>query len=98
MTGQRLNSEEVRHIARLARVGMSDAEVESMRGQLSNILGHFDVLQELDTEGVEPTGHSADVETVLRADAAGESMRLEDALANAPRREGDFVRVRAVLE
>ena len=98
MTGQRLDSEEVRHIARLARVGMTDDEVELMRGQLSNILSHFDALQELDTGDVEPTGHSADVETVLRADTADESMRLEDALSNAPRRDGDFVRVRAVLE
>ena len=98
MTGQRLNSEEVRHIARLARVGMTEDEVEMMRGQLSNILSHFDALRELDTDDVEPTGHSADVETVLRADTADESMRLEDALSNAPRRDGDFVRVRAVLE
>ena len=98
MNGQRLNSEEVRHIARLARIGMTEDEVELMRGQLSNILSHFDALQELDTGAVEPTSHSADVETVLRADAADESMRLEDALSNAPRREGDFVRVRAVLE
>ena len=98
MTGQRLDSEEVRHIALLARIGMTEAEVETMRGQLSNILDHFDVLQELDTEDVEPTGHSADVDTVLRGDAAAASMDREDALSNAPRREGDFVRVRAVLE
>ena len=98
MTEQRLNSEEVRHIALLARIGMTEAEVELMRGQLSNILSHFDVLQELDTDDVEPTSHSADVETVLRDDTAAASVDKEDALANAPRREGDFVRVRAVLE
>ena len=98
MTEQRLNSEEVRHIARLARVGMTEAEVELMRGQLSNILRHFDSLQQLDTDDVEPTGHSADVETVVRDDTVVPSIRREDALSNAPRREGDFVRVRAVLE
>jgi len=94
----RLSTEEVRHIALLARVGMTDDEVEQMRDQLSNILGHFDSLQELDTDGVEPTGHAADVETVMRKDRVAESIDRDDALSNVPRREGDFVRVRAVLE
>jgi aspartyl-tRNA(Asn)/glutamyl-tRNA(Gln) amidotransferase subunit C len=94
----RLSTEEVRHIALLARVGMTDDEVELMRDQLSNILGHFDSLQELDTDGVEPTGHAADVETVMREDRVAESIDRDDALSNVPRREGDFVRVRAVLE
>ena len=98
MTEQRLDSDEVRHIALLARIGMTEAEVELMRGQLSNILSHFDVLQELDTDDIEPTGHSADVDTVLRDDRVAASIDREDALSNAPRREGDFVRVRAVLE
>jgi aspartyl-tRNA(Asn)/glutamyl-tRNA(Gln) amidotransferase subunit C len=94
----RLSTEEVRHIALLARVGMTDDEVELMRDHLSNILGHFDSLQELDTDGVEPTGHAADVETVMREDRVAESIDRDDALSNVPRREGDFVRVRAVLE
>jgi aspartyl-tRNA(Asn)/glutamyl-tRNA(Gln) amidotransferase subunit C len=94
----RLSTEEVRHIALLARVGMTDDEVELMRDQLSNILGHFDSLQELDTDGVDPTGHAADVETVMREDRVAESIDRDDALSNVPRREGDFVRVRAVLE
>ena len=98
MTEQRLDSEEVRDIARLARIGMTEAEVELMRGQLSNILRHFDSLQELDTDDVEPTGHSADVETVVRDDTVAASIGREEALSNAPRRDGDFVRVRAVLE
>ena len=94
MTEQQLD---LRHIARLARIGMTEADIELMRGQLSNILRHFDSLQ-LDTDDVEPTGHSSDVETVLRDDTVAASIRREDALSNAPRREGDFVRVRAVLE
>jgi len=94
----RLSTEEVRHIALLARVGMTDDEVELMRDQLSNILGHFDSLQEMDTDGVDPTGHAADVETVMREDRVAESIDRDDALSNVPRREGDFVRVRAVLE
>ncbi len=77
---------------------MSEEEIELMRDQLSNILEHFDVLQQVDTEGVEPTGHSADLDTVMRKDEAAKSRPLEDVLANAPQREGDFLKVRAVLE
>jgi aspartyl-tRNA(Asn)/glutamyl-tRNA(Gln) amidotransferase subunit C len=94
----RLTTEGVRHIATLARVGMTDHEIERMRDQMSNILGHFDVLQQVDTEGVEPTGHSADLESVMRDDVVEASRDIEEMLANAPRRENDFIRVRAVLE
>ena len=94
----RLTEDEVRHIALLARVAMSDEEVEVMRGHLSNILDHFDVLQQVDTEGVEPTRHSADVESVMREDRVDDSLSLDEAMANAPQRKGDLIRVRAVLE
>ena len=94
----KLTTEEVRHIAMLARVGMTEEDIERMRNQISNILEHFDVLKQVDTEGVEPTGHSADLETVMREDEVAPSRPKEDVLANAPQREADFVRVRAVLE
>lgn len=94
----RLTTEEVRHIALLARVGMTEEELERMRDQMSHILENFDVLNQVNTEGVEPTGHSVDMHSVMRDDAARESYPLEDMLANAPDREGDFVKVRAVLE
>ncbi len=93
-----LTTEEVRHIASLARVGMTNDEIEVMRMQISNILGHFQVLQKVDTEGVEPTGHASGVISVMRNDESGSSIPLDDALSNAPRREGDHVRVRAVME
>ena len=94
----RLSIEEVRHIALLARVAMTDEELERMRDEMSNILDHFDVLQQVDTEGVEPTAHTADVRSVMRDDEVRASASKEDVLANAPRREDDFLRVRAVLE
>ena len=94
----RITSDEVRHIAALARVGMTDEEVERMREQLSVILEQFDVLKQVDTEGVEPTGHTVDVSSIMRNDRSLESSPIEDILANAPDREGDLVRVRAVLE
>ena len=94
----RLSAEEVRQVAQLARIGLDDDEVEQMRDQLSNILGHFDVLGNLDTDGVEPTGHSVDVESVTRDDVVEDSLPREEVLSNAPDREADFLRVRAVLE
>jgi len=93
-----LTTEEVRHIALLARVGMTEDEIERMRDQLSSILEQFEALQQVDTEGVEPTGHSADVESVMRDDEVSASHSLDEVMANAPQRDGDFVRVRAVLE
>lgn len=93
-----LTSDEVRHIALLARVGMTDDEIEVMCEQLSGILEHFQVLQQVDTEGVEPTAHSVETHAVLREDEPLDSVLLDNALANAPHRDGDFVRVRAVLD
>ena len=94
----RLSKDEVRYIALLARVGMSDDDIERMRDEMSNILEHFDVLQQVDTEGVEPTGHSADLESVMRDDEVAASQPVEDVFANAPQVDGEFIRVRAVLE
>jgi aspartyl-tRNA(Asn)/glutamyl-tRNA(Gln) amidotransferase subunit C len=94
----RLTTEEVRHIALLARIGMTDEDIEKMRNEMSHIMENFDVLSQVDTEGVEPTGHSVDLDTVMREDKSADSLPREDALANAPLRDGDFVRVKAVLE
>lgn len=93
-----LDREEVEHIALLARIGLSPEEVELFRGQLSDILDQFQVLSELDTQGVTATGHAAGLQMVLRDDEAGDSLETEDVLRNAPRREGERFRVKAVLE
>lgn len=69
-----------------------------MREQMSNILDNIDILNRVDTRGETPTGHSVDLVSVMREDEARDSIPLEDALANAPNREGDFIRVRAALE
>ena len=93
-----ITSDEVRHLALLCRVAMSDDDVELMREQMSDILNSISILNQVDTEGVQPTGHSVDLVSVMRDDSVNPSMSLEDAMANAPTREGDFIRVRAVLE
>ncbi len=68
-----------------------------MRGQLSSILRVFESLQQVDTEGVEPTGHTTEVRTVLRDDEAAESLQRESILENAPDSEAGYVRVRPIL-
>ena len=93
-----LTPEDVRHISLLARVGLTQEESEQYRTQLSDILEHFQVLQEIDTEGVSPTFHPIPVESVMREDESAPSLPKEDVLSNAPNREEDFLRVRAVLE
>ena len=93
-----LTSEEVQHIVLLARVGLTAEELERYRSQLENILEQFQVLQDVDTEGVPPTSQSVPLESVIREDEPRPSLSKEDTLANAPRREDDYFRVRAVLE
>ena len=94
----RLTTEEVRHLAALARIGMTEDELELMRDQMSHILENFEVLEQVDTDGIEPNGHAVGLSTVMRRDQARPSASREDILANAPGRENDFVRIRAVLE
>lgn len=92
-----LSREEVEHIARLARIGMTEEDLEVFGGQLSHILEQFNVLKEVDTEGVPATSHTVDLSSVFRDDEERESLAQEDVLANAPRRDGDYFRVKPVL-
>ena len=93
-----LTSDEVRHIATLARVHLSGDEVERMREQLSGILAHFEALNAINTDDVPPTAQTLDLVNVERADEPRASSPVDDVLANTPRREGDYLRVRAVLD
>ena len=98
LNDERLSADEVRQIAALARISMNDEEVEIMRGQMVNILNNIDVLNNVDTAGVEPTGHSVDVRSAMREDEPTESLRRDDVLLNAPSSEDSFIRVRSVLD
>ncbi len=93
-----LSAAEVRHLAALARVGFSEADVERLRTQLADILDHFQVLREVNTEGVPPTGYSTTAQSVVREDDAGPSLSPEEVLANAPNPQDAFFRVRLILE
>ncbi len=79
-----IEREQVLHVAKLARLGLSDEEIETMAGELSGILEHVDRIAKLDLEGVEPTSHVVELENVLRADKPHQSLAPEVALAPAP--------------
>jgi len=94
----KLSREEVLHIALLARLGLTEAEVDKLGEQLSNILENFEVLQQVDTDGVPPTAQSIALQNVVSDDEVTPSLSQSQVLANAPQKERNFFRVRAVLE
>jgi aspartyl-tRNA(Asn)/glutamyl-tRNA(Gln) amidotransferase subunit C len=91
-----ITREDVVHVARLARLELSEEELERMREQLSAILEAVGKVSELDLEGVEPTAHPLDLVNVLAEDEPRPSLPREDALANAPDPEDGFFGVPAV--
>lgn len=93
-----IQQDDVRHIAKLARLQLDEQELVTYTGQLDRILGFFDQLKQIDTEGVPVTAHPLPVSNAFRDDVARPSLPLEAALANAPQREGDAFRVPKILE
>jgi aspartyl-tRNA(Asn)/glutamyl-tRNA(Gln) amidotransferase subunit C len=93
-----ISREDVEHVARLARLSLSDAERERMREQLSGILAYIDTLRELDTDGVEPTSHAVPLVNVMRDDEVRPGLPREEMLANAPDPAGDLFRVPRIIE
>ncbi|HEX3325092.1 MAG TPA: Asp-tRNA(Asn)/Glu-tRNA(Gln) amidotransferase subunit GatC [Solirubrobacterales bacterium] len=79
-----IDREQVLHVAKLARLRLDEAEVETMTGELSGILEHVDRISALDLDAVAPTSHVVELENVLRADEPHESLSQDAALASAP--------------
>ena len=88
----------VRHIAKLARLKLSDDEVRLFSDQLGQILDYMKQLEKVDVSGLEPLAHPIDASNVLREDEPRESFDPERALQNAPQREGGFFRVPKVVD
>jgi aspartyl-tRNA(Asn)/glutamyl-tRNA(Gln) amidotransferase subunit C len=93
-----LTADEVRWVAHLARLQLTDAELATMTRQLSAIVEYVDLLKQVNTDGIEPLAHALEVRNVFRADEPGTSLPLDEALANAPQRRGEFYAVPAVLD
>src|SRR5215216_903094 len=93
-----MDIDQVRKVARLARLDLSDADLDLMARQLTNILGYVDQLKELNTDGVEPLAHPLPVQNVFRPDELRPSLPVNEALRNAPSRVGDYFGVPAVFD
>jgi aspartyl-tRNA(Asn)/glutamyl-tRNA(Gln) amidotransferase subunit C len=89
---------DVEHVANLARLHLTDEELDRMQEQLSKILDAIDTLQQVDTSRVGPTASVIQLENVMREDAVRPGLSREAALANAPLRDDPFLRVPTVLE
>jgi len=92
-----IDIDQVRHIGVLSRIELSDEEASQLPAQLGAIVEYFGKLNELDTDGVEPMAHAVGTHNVLAEDSPGESLSPDDALANAPARDGDFFMVPKVI-
>jgi len=93
-----ITREEVLHVARLARLALSDAEADRLREQLGRLLDYMKQLDRLDTRGVVPTSHAVEMGTPFREDVVIPFGDREAILSNAPDRQGDFFRVPRIIE
>lgn len=95
-----LAKDEIQHIAKLARLELTDEELKKYGGQLSAVLNYIDQLKEVDVKGVLPTAQVTGLENVLREDEVRDwdKAETEEALAGAPEREGRFIKVKRVIE
>lgn len=93
-----ITRDDVEHVAHLARLYLTDEELDRMQAQLSNILGAIEALRDVDTSHIGPTASVLGLENVMRDDEARPGLTREAALANAPLRDDPFLRVPTVLE
>lgn len=89
--------EEVKHIAKLARIELADSELDKFRGDLNKVLGYIEILKNVDTDGIEPLAQVTGLENSLREDVAMQSPLPDDLLKLAPDRLGRFIKVKKVL-
>ena len=95
---QKIDQEQVKKVAKLSRLDLTDSEIEEFTGQLGAILQYVEKMNELDTENVEPLAHCLPVSNVFREDCVKESLGTEKTLANAPQRDEMFFRVPKILD
>ena len=86
-----LSRSDVEHVAHLARLGLSDAELGVLEGQLNHILDQYAKLAELDTDAIAPTAQTIELENILREDVVRPSLTVDEALANAPAAAGGYI-------
>ena len=92
-----LTRKDVEHVAYLARLGLTEEELERLEGQLNHIVEQYSALAELDTEHIAPTAQTIELENILREDEVRPSFSAEEILALAPQRTGDYFSVPPIL-
>ena len=97
MAEKTLSADDVRHVAKLAQLHLSEQEVEKFTGQLGTILQYVNKISQLDVSGVEPMAHALPIHNVLRDDVVEEPLPVEKTLQNAPERDGDFFAVPKII-
>ena len=95
---KKIDQEQVKKVAVLSRLELSDDEVEEFTAQLGAILNYVEKMNELDTENVQPLSHCLPISNCFREDVVRESLGTEKTLANAPRRDGEFFKVPKILD
>jgi len=93
-----IRKNDVRHIAKLARLKLKDGEIDYFSSQLSNIIDYIDQLKGVDTSNIEPTSHAISIQNVFRKDIVKPSLKTKDVLKNAPSKEGDLFKVPRIIE
>lgn len=96
----KLSKQQTECIAKLARLDLTEEELKKYGSQLSDVLSYIDQLKEVDVNGVEPTAQITGLENVLREDVARDwdEKEIEEALADAPEKEGRFIKVKRVID
>ncbi len=95
---EKIDQDQVRKVAKLSRLELTESEVEEFTGQLSAILDYTEKMNELDTTDVQPLAHCLPLSNCFRDDIVKESLGTEKTLANAPQRDGDFFKVPKILD
>jgi len=93
----KITQKQLEHVTHLARLNLSDQELDTIRGQLDNILSYIDKLGELDTSGIEPTTHVFSVNNAFREDVVTESLSRKKSLANAPQQNNESFQVPKII-
>ena len=94
---KRITEQDVRHVAKLARLRLSDEQIQQFTAQLGDVLDYIGKLGELDLDNVEPMAHALDLRNVLREDVEKPGLDVETALANAPEQSPPFFKVPRVM-
>lgn len=93
-----ISLDEVRHVAKLARLNLEEVEMLALQGELNALLGHFSDIQDIDVSGVEPNAHAVQVQNVWAEDAIGEVLERESALRSGPMTRAGFFVVPTIIE